>query len=145
MSIKNFLSKNKCIKVGVNADNWEEIIGLVAKPLIANGFVTDDYPKAVINNTKEFGAYYVFDEGIAIPHARPECGVLKNCFSMATLKRPLSIQGSEPVDIIVMFAAVDSNSHITEGIASIVNLLEDESTLKQLRKATSVDEVLRLL
>ncbi|MDR8470043.1 PTS fructose transporter subunit IIA, partial [Acinetobacter baumannii] len=95
-------------------------------------------PKAVINNTKEYGAYYVFDEGIAIPHARPECGVIKNCFSLATLKKPLSIHGSEPVDIVVMFGGVDSNVHITEGIASIVGLLEDETNLARIRKATSV-------
>jgi mannitol/fructose-specific phosphotransferase system IIA component (Ntr-type) len=31
--------------------------------------------QAVIDNTLNHGAYYVFDEGIAIPHARPECGV----------------------------------------------------------------------
>lgn len=145
MGIKDFLSENQCIQVGVDVDSWGEIIEIVATPLITGGFVTRDYPRAVIDNTKEYGAYYVFDEGIAIPHARPECGVIKNCFSMATLKQPVSIHGSEPVDIVVMFGGVDSNAHITEGIASIVALLENEATLAQIRKATSVDEVLRLL
>ncbi|HGE8343387.1 PTS sugar transporter subunit IIA [Citrobacter sp. CK196] len=145
MGIKDFLSENQCIQVGINVDSWDEIIEIVALPLIVGGYVTNDYPKAVINNTKEYGAYYVFDEGIAIPHARPECGVIKNCFSLATLKKPLSIHGSEPVDIVVMFGGVDSNVHITEGIASIVGLLEDETNLARIRKATSVDEVLRLL
>jgi PTS system ascorbate-specific IIA component len=145
MSIKDFLSENHCIQVSIDVHSWHEIIEIVAQPLITGGFVTRDYPTAVINNTEEFGAYYVFDEGIAIPHARPECGVIKNCFSMATLKVPTSIHGSSPVDIVVMFAGVDSNTHITEGIASIVELLEDETTLAQLRNATSVDEILRLL
>ncbi|MFS2222202.1 PTS sugar transporter subunit IIA [Pantoea sp. B65] len=145
MSIKEFLLKNKYIQVRIDVDSWGEIIEQAAKPLIEGGFVTAEYPQAVINNTMEYGAYYVFDEGIAIPHARPECGVIKDCFSMVTLTHPVSINGSEPVDIIVMFGGVNSDSHITEGIASIVGLLEQEETLSQIRRATTIDEIIGLL
>ncbi|MBP2169919.1 PTS system ascorbate-specific IIA component [Erwinia toletana] len=145
MSIKQFLSQNQYIQVRMDVDSWSDIIAQAAKPLISGGFVTPEYPQAVINNTIEYGAYYVFDEGIAIPHARPECGVIKDCFSMMTLSHPLSINGSEPVDIIVMFGGVNSDSHITEGIASIVGLLEQEDTLSQIRRATTIDEILGLL
>ncbi|WP_034916907.1 MULTISPECIES: PTS sugar transporter subunit IIA [Erwinia] len=145
MSIKEFFSQNEYIQVRMDLDSWEDIIKQAAKPLINGGFITAEYPEAVISNTLEFGAYYVFDEGIAIPHARPECGVIKNCFSMMTLAKPVSFKGSEPADIIVMFAGVDSDSHITDGIASIVNLLEQEETLSQIRRATTIGEILRLL
>lgn len=145
MTIKSFLSQNPYIQVGVNVDAWQDIIDKAAKPLIKDGFVTAEYPKAVIDNTLEYGAYYVFDEGIAIPHARPECGVIKDCFSMVTLATPISINGSEPVDIIVMFGGVNGDSHITEGIASIVGLLDHEDTLSRIRHATTVDEILGLL
>ncbi len=145
MSIKTFLAHNQTIQVGMEVDSWDEIIERAAKPLIDGGFVTAEYPQAVISNTLEYGAYYVFDEGIAIPHARPECGVIKNCFSMMTLRHPVSINGSEPVDIIVMFGGVDSDAHITEGIASIVDLLEQEETLANIRCAETVEEILGLL
>lgn len=145
MSIKAFFEKNHFIQVCVEPDSWSEIIQQAAKPLIAGGFVTAEYPQAVINNTLQYGAYYVFDEGIAIPHARPECGVIKNCFSMMTLKSPMAINGSEPVDIIVMFGGTNGDSHITEGIASIVNLLDCEETLLQIRQAKTVDEIIGLL
>lgn len=145
MSIKTFLSQNKTIQVNMQAEDWRQIIEGAARPLIAGGFITEAYPQAVINNTMEYGAYYVFDEGIAIPHARPECGVVKDCFSMVTLTQPVSIHGSEPVDIIVMFGGVNSDSHITEGIASIVGLLEQEETLSQIRRATTIDEIIGLL
>ncbi|AHF79212.1 Putative PTS system transporter subunit IIA (plasmid) [Sodalis praecaptivus] len=145
MSIKAFLSQSQYIQVRMEVSSWQEIIEQAAKPLIEGGFVTAEYPKAVISNTMEYGAYYVFDEGIAIPHARPECGVINNCFSMVTLAAPMSINGSEPVDIIVMFGGVDKDSHITDGIASIVGLLEQEDTLSQIRRATTIDEILELL
>jgi len=145
MSIKQFLSRHPFIQVKKEINTWNEIIATAATPLITGGFVTAEYPQAVINNTLEYGAYYVFDEGIAIPHARPECGVIKNCFSLVTLNQPVSIHGSEPVDIIVMFGGVNGDSHITEGIASIVGLLEQEETLLQIRQATTAEEILGLL
>ncbi|ATA19567.1 PTS system IIA component (L-Asc family) [Gibbsiella quercinecans] len=145
MSIRAFLSENPYIQVRINSCSWEDIINKAAKPLIEGGFITPEYPKAVIKNTLEYGAYYVFDEGIAIPHARPECGVLKNCFSMMTLSEPVSINDSEPVDIVIMFGGVDGDAHITDGIASIVGLLEKEDTLSQIRRATTIDEILGLL
>jgi len=145
MSIKQFLSRHPFIQVKKEINAWNEIIATAATPLIAGGFVTAEYPQAVINNTLEYGAYYVFDEGIAIPHARPESGVIKDCFSLVTLSQPISIHGSEPVDIIVMFGGVNGDSHITEGIASIVGLLEQEETLLQIRQATTAEEILGLL
>ena len=145
MSIKQFLSQHPFIQVKKEINAWNEIIATAATPLIAGGFITAEYPQAVINNTLEYGAYYVFDEGIAIPHARPESGVIKDCFSLVTLSNPVSIHGSEPVDIIVMFGGVNGDSHITEGIASIVGLLEQEETLLQIRQATTAEEILGLL
>jgi PTS system ascorbate-specific IIA component len=99
----------------------------------------------VIANTLEHGAYYVFEEGIAIPHARPETGVLKDCFSMIVLDEQISFDGSDKADIVIMFGARDSNAHIEEGIRAIVTLLEDEETLVRLRNASSVAEVIEIL
>ncbi|MFG6078146.1 PTS sugar transporter subunit IIA [Erwinia sp. OPT-41] len=145
MSIRQFLAQNQYIQIGINVEAWEDLITIAAAPLIKGGFVTTEYPQAVIDNTRKYGAYYVFEEGIAIPHARPECGVIKNGFSLLTLARPVSISDSEPVDIIVMFSGMDSDTHITQGIASIVELLDKAETLAQIRQATTVDEIIRLL
>ncbi|MBN3044610.1 PTS sugar transporter subunit IIA [Pectobacterium brasiliense] len=145
MSIKNFLLQHDCIQLGVICETWEEAIYCAAQPLIRAGCITKHYPIAVIENTKEYGPYYVFDEGIAIPHARPECGVQENCFSLLTLQTPLSIQGSEPVDILIMFGGINSDAHITEGIASIINLLEKDDMLSRIRNATTADDIVGVL
>lgn len=145
MSIKNFLLQHNCIQLGVICKTWEDAIYCAAQPLISAGCITNAYPIAVIENTKEYGPYYVFDEGIAIPHARPECGVRENCFSLLTLQTPLSIHGSEPVDILIMFGGVNSDAHITEGIASIVNLLEKDDMLSRIRCATTSDDIVGVL
>ncbi|WED25940.1 PTS sugar transporter subunit IIA [Vibrio sp. DW001] len=145
MSIKEALINANAIQVGVDCKDWKEVIAIAAKPLLVSGKITDAYIEGIISSTIEHGAYYVLGEGVAIPHARPECGALDTGFSMVILKTPISIEGSEDVDILVMFSAKDSNSHIQDGIKQIVEMLDDDTKLLSLRNATTVKEVVDLL
>ncbi|STS87336.1 PTS system ascorbate-specific transporter subunit IIA [Klebsiella variicola] len=54
-------------------------------------------------------------KGLPSPHARPECGVRRNCFSLVVLKKPIPFADSEKADIVIMFGARDSNAHIEGG------------------------------
>lgn len=145
MAIKELLIEAQAIQVGVCETDWKKVIQLAAQPLVDNGYIHPSYYQAVINNTLEHGAYYVFEEGVAMPHARPECGVLKNCFSLVLLEEPIAFAGSEKADIVIMFAAVDSNNHIEEGIRAIVNLLGDDDVMAKLRQAKVREEVIAIL
>ena len=145
MSIKQGLQEAGAIQIGVRENDWRQVIALAAQPLIRGGYVKASYPDAVIANTLKHGAYYVFEEGIAIPHARPESGVVKDCFSLLLLAEPVSFDGSDKADIVIMFGARDSNAHIEEGIRAIVSLLDNETTLARLRQANSVAEVIDIL
>jgi len=145
MSIKDYLVKADAIKVGVDTDDWKEVIGIAAAPLVANGSILDTYETAIIESTHEYGAYYVLGEGVAIPHARPEFGVQDTCFSMVILKNPISFLDSEEVDIIVMFGAKDSNAHIQDGIRKIVEMLDNDEMMANLRNAKTEQEVINLL
>ncbi|KTS28012.1 PTS system IIA component (L-Asc family) [Pantoea sp. PNA 14-12] len=145
MTIKQLLQEANAIQVGVAASDWQQVIAMAAKPLVAGGYIRASYPQAVIDNTLTHGAYYVFEEGIAIPHARPETGVIRDCFSLIVLAEPISFEGSEKADIVIMFGARDSNAHIEEGIRAIVSLLDDDATLVRLRQASSVADVMEIL
>ncbi|KEA53383.1 PTS fructose transporter subunit IIA [Mangrovibacter sp. MFB070] len=145
MSIKDLLLEADAIQVGVDIDNWQDVIRQAANPLVNKGFISQNYGEAVIKNTLEHGAYYVFDEGIAIPHARPENGVSRTCFSLVLLKKPVSFAGSGAADIVILFGAQDSNKHIEEGIRAIVDLLDNDVRLSSLRAARSKEEVAALL
>ncbi|MGC1025180.1 PTS sugar transporter subunit IIA [Pantoea agglomerans] len=145
MTIKQLLQEANAIQIGIDATDWRQVIALAAEPLVSGGYLDASYPDAVIANTLAHGAYYVFEEGIAIPHARPEEGVIRDCFSMILLNEPISFEGSDKADIVIMFGASDSNAHIEEGIRAIVSLLEDEETLVRLRQASSIAEVIDIL
>lgn len=145
MTIKDSLVEADAIQVGVQESDWQKVIQLAASPLVKKGYISTQYGQAVIENTLAHGAYYVFDEGIAIPHARPECGVRRNCFSLVLLDKPISFADSEAADIVIMFGAQDSNAHIEEGIQAIVALLDNSERLAKLRAAHSKEEVIALL
>ena len=145
MTIKDLLIEADAIQVGVMESDWRRVIELAASPLVANGYLSESYSKAVIDNTLNHGAYYVFEEGIAIPHARPECGVKRNCFSLVVLDKPIQFAGSDRADIVIMFGAQDSNAHIEEGIRAIVALLDNNQTMARRRAASTREEVIALL
>lgn len=145
MRIKELLIEANAIQIGVTESDWQKVIHLAAIPLVAKGYITENYSQAVIDNTLNHGAYYVFDEGVAIPHARPECGVNHNCFSLIVLDKPIQFADSEKADIVIMFGAKDSNTHIKEGIRTIVALLDNSETMTKLRAASSREEVIALL
>ncbi|MEL4015960.1 PTS sugar transporter subunit IIA [Dryocola clanedunensis] len=145
MAIKELLIEAQAIQVGVREKDWQKVIEMAARPLVENGYILPSYHQAVIANTLEHGAYYVFEEGVAMPHARPECGVLKNCFSLLLLAEPIAFADSDRADIVIMFAARDSNGHIEEGIRAIVNLLGDDDVMTKLRQAKNKEEAIAIL
>lgn len=145
MTIKTLLIEADAIQVGVSESDWQKVIHLAARPLVAKGYISAEYSQAVINNTLSHGAYYVFDEGVAMPHARPESGVKRNCFSLVLLDKPIRFADSEAADIVIMFGAQDSNSHIEDGIRAIVTLLDNNERMAKLRAANSREEVVALL
>lgn len=146
MTIKQILMEANAIQINIDVANWQEAIEIAAAPLISGGYIHESYKNEVIKNTEDYGPYYVFgDEGLAIPHARPDSGVIKNGFSLVLLNKPISIKGSDAVDILVMFGATNSNEHIKEGLVEIVEMLDDKVKMDRLRNAESIDEVIKIL
>lgn len=74
-------------------------------------------------------------------HAEPGIGVREMGFSLVTLKKPVFFGHPEndPVDIVLCVAAVHRQEMNEEAIVSIMALLEEETLLEELRKATSLD------
>lgn len=88
----------------------------------------------------EFGPYIVIAPGVAMPHARPEAGVLKPGVSIITLAeaRAFGNETNDPVDFVIAFAAVNKNAHI-KTLQRIVGLLENDAAMAAARAATTDD------
>jgi mannitol/fructose-specific phosphotransferase system IIA component (Ntr-type) len=144
--LKDLLIEADAIQLQVDEVDWRKALELAAGPLIKNCTITQDYLNAIISVTEQLGAYYVFeDEMFALPHARPEEGAKKLGFSLVTLKKPISINSSPEINIIIMLSAIDSHSHIEEGLKPILEALIDPVVRNKIATTESTEEVLSLL
>ena len=94
-----------------SAEDWESAIRLAASPLIACGAATEEYAEAMVRSVREHGPYIVIDDGLALPHARPEDGARRLCMAMLLLKEPVDMLG-RPVRVLAALAATDGKAHI---------------------------------
>ena len=73
-------------------------------------------------------AISILAPGLAMPHARPEEGVIKTSFALVTLKEPVTFEGEdEPVSVFIILAGSDSDRHM-EGLMEITQVLDDEES-----------------
>lgn len=133
------------IQLNLVADNWEEAIRLSAMPLLRNNDITEEYIDAMIDNINNLGAYIVVDDGIAIPHARPDNYVKNFGITINTFKTPITIGSHNNITIFITIASINNENHI-ELITQIMKLIEDESFIELLCKL-DVDkkEIIKIL
>ncbi len=124
---------------------WREAVVTTTQYLEKKGYVTPDYADAIIQSTIDNGPYYVLCPGIAMPHARPEAGVIKTGLGIHIFPEPVDF-GSDlgPANILFTLAAKDSDTHI-EVIQSLSEVLADEGNIERLVTAKSKQEVLNII
>ncbi|WP_410014435.1 PTS sugar transporter subunit IIA [Sodalis sp. C49] len=128
------------------AKDWQSAVALSVQPLIDQHAVESRYLQAIYAMHEQIGPYYVLGEGIAMPHARPEEGVIKTALSLVIVSQGVTFgsEDNDPVYVIFALAAVDSHSHI-EMIASLSKLFCDEEAVNTLKHARDEQEILAIL
>ncbi|EKT63204.1 PTS sugar transporter subunit IIA [Providencia alcalifaciens] len=150
MGFKQSLMENNSIQLHASADNWQDAIKIGTDMLIASGAILPDYHEAIISSVKELGPYICIAPNLALPHARPENGVLKTAFALVTLKEPIVFDGeSEPVDVLITLAGSSSDEHM-EGLMEVTQVLDDEESetgidLDKIRRCTSAEDVYQVI
>lgn len=126
MNLKQSLIENNSIKLNQTATNWEEAIKIGTDMLVESGAIEPRYYDNIINKVKEMGPYIILAPGLAMPHARPEEGVIKTAFALVTLAEPIFFDGEDdPVKVLITLSGSDSDQHM-QGIMEITQVLEDE-------------------
>ena len=140
--IENLFTE-QTVAVDVAAKDWEEAVRYGGAMFEAVGNTTAEYADAMVNTVKEIGSYIVIAPGIAMPHARPECGVKKLGMGFVRLASPVPFGNEEydPVDLLIFLCATDHNSHIS-ALAELMQLLEDETFLERVRAGMTKKEIL---
>ncbi len=150
MGLKQSLIDNNSIKLQAKASNWREAIKIGTDLLIASGAIQPCYHDAIISSVEELGPYICIAPNLALPHARPENGVLRTAFALVTLEEPIYFEGEEePVDVLITLAGSSSDEHM-EGLMEVTQVLDDEESetgvdLDKLRHCRSSSDVFKVI
>ncbi|MGK9175453.1 PTS mannitol transporter subunit IIA [Yokenella regensburgei] len=127
----------KSVSIINSVNDWQEAIDTSMSALLFNHYVTPDYIQAIKDSTLKNGPYYILAPGVAMPHARPECGALKTGMSLTLLKETVNFgEANEPVKLLIGLSAADADSHIG-AIQALSELLCEEESLTELLAAKS--------
>lgn len=142
--LKEFLKGN--MKIVDSVDSWEDAIKIGAQPLLDNGNIKAEYIQAMIDSVHKNGPYMVLVDHIAMPHARPEMGVVKTGMSFLKIKNGVDFhQTDEKVYLFFTLAAADSDGH-QDAIADLADLFDDEEKMEKMIKGdVTEDEILGML
>ncbi|SHK25750.1 Transcriptional antiterminator [Clostridium cavendishii DSM 21758] len=127
--LKELVTAERIKKIkGVNS--WEEAIKIASKPLLKDGSIEQIYVDEMIQSITKHGPYIVLADRFALPHASSKNGVNKLAMSLLVVDDEVDLLG-KPVNIFMVLAAVDNNSHI-RALASLSEMLYDEKNIKKL-------------
>lgn len=136
----------KDIQIMVPASDWKDAIRKSALPLVESGTIENRYVEEMIASAIKNGPYFVITKGIALAHARPECGVHNFAVGITTLQKGVKFGAGEndPVWMIIVLAATDDNSHI-DLLGELADKLMDAQLIDRLHKCRTPAEFRNLL
>lgn len=146
MNLKQSLIDNNSILLHQTATNWEEAIKIGTDLLVKAGTIEPRYYDNIVSKIKEMGPYIILAPGLAMPHARPEEGVIKTSFALVTFDNPIYFDGEdEPVYVMLTLAGSDSDQHM-QGLMEITQVLDDPDSdtgvdLDKIRRCRNAEEV----
>jgi mannitol/fructose-specific phosphotransferase system IIA component (Ntr-type) len=145
VNLKQLLTAER-VATNVKVDNWEDAVRAIGRLMVDTNVVEERYIDGMINTAKELGPYIVIAPGIALPHSRPEDGVLAPCMALITLAPPIDFGSSEndPVRVVIAFGAVDNQQHV-QALQDMALILSDSDNLNALQSAEIEEEILRVM
>jgi transcriptional antiterminator/mannitol/fructose-specific phosphotransferase system IIA component (Ntr-type) len=134
------------IRLGIEADNWEEAIRKAYEAMVDNGFITQNYVDETVRSVNIVGPYIVITKHVALSHTKPQEGALIPALGIGVLKNAVAFgsESNDPVKYIFSLSATDNESHLC-AMAELVELLNDDKFYDMLNKAQDADEVMQFL
>ncbi|WP_315081150.1 PTS sugar transporter subunit IIA [uncultured Clostridium sp.] len=99
------------VKVVDRVEDYKEAIKLSCDILEENGIVEKRYYDSILKKIEDLGPYFCIADGVAMPHARPEDGTLKEGVSVVKLNNPVDFLGKE-INVFFTLSAKDNDSHL---------------------------------
>lgn len=127
-----------------SAATAQEAIRIAGEYLIQAGYVEERYVDAMLNNFKTNGPYFAMAPNFAMPHARPEDGVLQSGIALITLKTPVNFNTpNDPVKVIIALASKNDDEHL-EYMSKIAMILGKKGIIEELYQCRQPEDIIGL-
>ena len=135
------LLKKENVQICESAKDWRDAIRIAVRPLEEHGYVDPRYKEEVISNVESMGPYIVIADNIALPHARPEQGVLETQIGVTLFRTNIVFDGKDmPARLFITLAAKDSDSHL-DALMEISELLSDDEIVQKILQTTDIESL----
>jgi mannitol operon transcriptional antiterminator len=143
MGLLDFITKEDlclCDKV----KDWQESIKTAGNLLLKNNKITEKYIDEIIHITETFGAHFVFQNEVAIPHGDARKNVNISSVSILKLKKSVLFPGDKKVSLIFLISAKRKKDHV-KSIEDIIKLMKNTEFIKKTNKVKNTEEFFELI
>ena len=125
--------------------DWEKAIRMIGEVLLDKGSIETSYIDAMVSAVHRFGPYIAIAPGIAIAHAEPGKGVIKNDLALLVSKKGIEFHSkNDPVHVMFAFCTVSSDEHL-KSLSEIAEMISDEHFVEKMLRANTSEEAYQLL
>ena len=139
--LAKLLERKGHILSDVSCNTWEELVDILAKPMVLEGSVEPEFVDSAKEAVIQFGPYVVLIEDIAFFHGRPDAGVNNLAMTLAFLKKPVHIK-EKRIKTAFLLAAVDDDSHI-DLLKELSEVLNDDECVELLISGSDINGILK--
>ncbi len=143
--LKDLIGSNISI-VMENTLSPDIAVDKMCEKLLASGAIKPSYIEAIKRLQNEIGPYYVVAPRIAMPHARPEDGVITEGLQLTVFKNGVDLGDKDNgnVYIALTLAATGAENHMNL-IQSVATFFQDEERIAKIINCNSVEEIIGYL
>ncbi|AFA46821.1 PTS sugar transporter subunit IIA [Acetobacterium woodii] len=138
-----------CIQVNCLVKDQFEAITVAVNPLLAQGYITEDFLDAAIERERVFPTGLPTKIGVALPHTEAKY-VLVESISIVTLKNTVVFAGmgnpkeSVPVQILFLLAINDPEKQL-KVLQTIITIIQNEKVLQKIKDAKEPQTIYNLI
>lgn len=125
-------------------DSWQDALNICGRKLIITKEIKEEYLKEIFNVIETFGAYFVIQNQIAIPHGQLKINVNSPCMSVLYVKEGVVFPGDRKAKLIILLASSQKNILI-KTVEKINKLSSNKSLYEDIKNITSKEKLLDYL
>lgn len=144
MATMKEMLKRENVQIVESCADWKDSIHVAVQPLVDGGYVTPAYIDGIIENAEKYGPYFVLAPDLALLHARPEQGVVKQQLAVTVCRHGVVYKEDQvPTRVLVTLAAENPNDHI-DVMRVLATMFADPANIEKVATATDADEIYQI-